>query len=85
MPYVGKWNYSGRRTYFLFRHGLQLYEEVMEDGLMDCDDCTIALMYALAIQAAELRARVKKYEDAVAERLKEKEEAFKMQGCTLFL
>ena len=60
-------------------------EEVMEDGLMDCDDCTIALMYALAIQAAELRARVKKYEDAVAERLKEKEEAFKMQGCTLFL
>lgn len=51
-------------------------EEVMEDGLMDCGDCTISLMYALAIQAAELRAKVKQYEDAAAEGLPEKDGVF---------
>ena len=38
-------------------------EEVMETGLLDCGDCPIAIMYAAAIQAAELRERLKQYED----------------------
>lgn len=38
-------------------------EEVLEDGLLDCEDCPIAIMYSLAIQAAELRTRLKQYED----------------------
>ena len=39
-------------------------ESIMEDGLNDCDDCPVAIAYAAAIQAAELRERLKAYEDA---------------------
>ena len=38
-------------------------EDVMESGLLDCDGCPIAIMYTLAIQAAELRTCLKQYED----------------------
>lgn len=34
-------------------------EEVLEDGLLDCEDCPIAIMYSLAIQAATLREALK--------------------------
>ena len=34
-------------------------EIVMEDGLLACEECPIALLYALAIQAAELREALK--------------------------
>ena len=39
-------------------------ESIMENGLNDCDDCPVAIAYAAAIQAAELRERLKAYEDA---------------------
>lgn len=38
-------------------------EEIMEDGLMDFPDKDFAVLYYCAIQAAELRARLKMYED----------------------
>lgn len=39
-------------------------EEVMEDGLTDCEDCPIAVLYTLGCQAAENNARLMKYEDS---------------------
>lgn len=38
-------------------------EEIMEDGLMDFPDEDFSVLYYCAVQAAELRARLKLYED----------------------
>lgn len=38
-------------------------EEIMEDGLMDFADEDFAILYYCAVQAAEVRARLKMYED----------------------
>lgn len=38
-------------------------EEIMEDGLMDFADEDFSVLYYCAVQAAELRARLKMYED----------------------
>lgn len=38
-------------------------DEIMEDGLMDFADEDFAILYYCAVQAAELRARLKMYED----------------------
>ena len=37
-------------------------EDIMDGACLDCD-CPISLMYALAVQAAELRTRLSQYED----------------------
>ena len=46
------------------KHGCELTpESIMEGSCMECD-CEIGVLYVVAIQAAELRARLAKYEDA---------------------
>lgn len=37
-------------------------EQVMDGSCMECD-CPLAILYYVATQAAELRARLKRYED----------------------
>ena len=37
-------------------------EDIMDGGCMECD-CVLAVLYAVATQAAELRAKLKRYED----------------------
>ncbi len=38
-------------------------EDLMEGACMECD-CELAILYTVAVQAAELRGRLKMYEDA---------------------
>ena len=38
-------------------------KDIMDDGLMEYEDEDFAVLYYLAVQAAELRARLKMYED----------------------
>lgn len=38
-------------------------DEVMDGACMECD-CPLAILYVVSIQAAELRERLKEYEDA---------------------
>lgn len=45
------------------KHGCEVNpEDLLEGGCMECD-CEIAILYTVAIQAAELRTRLKEYED----------------------
>jgi len=39
-------------------------EDILEDGLVDCYDCPIAILYYLGCQAAENNARLMRYEDS---------------------
>lgn len=39
-------------------------EDVMEGACIEGCDCPLAILYTVAVQAAELRERLKKYEDA---------------------
>lgn len=47
-------------------------DEIMDGACMECD-CPFAILYAVAIQAAELRARLKEYEDILVEWNRKKE------------
>lgn len=48
-------------------------EEVMEGACFECDNgyCTLGIFYAVATQAAELRTRLKEYEDREEQRVGE--------------
>lgn len=38
-------------------------DDIIEDGLMDCEDCPIAILYYLGCQAVENNARLMRYKD----------------------
>ncbi len=54
-------------------------EEVMEGACVECD-CPLAILYCVAVQAAELRGRLKEYEDHT-ERQIPKPPEFWGNGC----
>lgn len=47
----------------VYKDGYCTAESLKEGACMDCDGCPFGVLYAACIQAAELRARLKMYED----------------------
>lgn len=49
-------------------------DDIMEGACFECENnCSLGILYSVATQAAELRARLKMYEDLVEQALKERD------------